>query len=108
MTGKIAAKADRGADPFEYIDDTRQEVVEINEWRDFTEKRLKILEDAERDRLTETGVWDFLQAKMNKIAVKRAVRLGSKFIHWVIGVVGVGVLYLLVLLFKLAWKGLTT
>lgn len=68
MTGKIVAKADRGADPFTYIDDIRQEVFEIGEWKEAVEKRLKILEDNWRDRpwVTETGVWPIVKAKLEE------------------------------------------
>lgn len=69
MTGKIAAKADRNRDPFEYIDDLRQEVVEINEWRTETDKRLQILENAERDRLTGTGAWKIVKEKLEEETV---------------------------------------
>ena len=91
MTGKIAAKADRSRDPFEYIDDTRDEVVQINEWRERTDKRLKILEDAERDRLTKTGVWVYVRAKLETEAadwVKWAIRgtigaAGGLLVLWI-------------------------
>lgn len=102
MTGKIAAKADRERDPFEYIDDIRQEIVEINEWRESTDKCLRILEACERDRLTATGAWTMVKGKLNE----RTVKLGSKFIHWVLAAVGTGTLCLITLLFKFAWKGL--
>jgi hypothetical protein len=69
MTGKIAAKADRARDPFEYIDDLRQEVVEVNEWQSRTDRRLQILEDAERKRLTETGVWRVVRDKLDDEAI---------------------------------------
>lgn len=64
MTGKIAAKADRNRDPFEYIDDLRDEVVLINEWRDATDSRLQTLENAERDRWTRTEVWNYVKEKL--------------------------------------------
>ncbi len=64
MTGKIVAKADRSQDPFGYIDDLRQEVYELGESRDAQDKRIKLLEDAERDRLTGTGVWLIVKEKL--------------------------------------------
>lgn len=64
MTGKIAAKADRNSDPFEYIDDLRDEVVLINEWRETTNNRLQTLENAERDRWTRTEVWNHVKEKL--------------------------------------------
>lgn len=92
MTGKIAAKADRERDPFEYIDETRQEIVEVNDWRDATDKRLKILEDAERDRLTKTGVWMIVKEKLEAETVdwvKWAVRAAfAGFGSLMIGIAG--------------------
>jgi hypothetical protein len=84
MTGKIAAKADRSRDPFEYIDDTRDEVVQINEWREATDRRLLALEAAERERLTETGVWSIVKEKLEAETVD--------WVKWLIraSVVGLG------------------
>lgn len=92
MTGKIVARTDRTRDPYEYLDDIRQEIVEINEWRDATDKRLKVLEDAERDRLTKTGVWTIVKEKLEAETVdwmKWAVRAAfTGFGSLMIGIAG--------------------
>ena len=70
QTGKIVAKADRSQDPFVYIDSLRQEVYELGEQLEGdVYKRLKILEDAERERLTKTGVWSLVKMKLDEEAV---------------------------------------
>lgn len=55
---------------------------------------VKILQDAERDRLTETGIWTFIKAKLDAEAID--------WVKWAIrgalAVVGTGLL-------GLAWKG---
>lgn len=65
------------------------------------EKRLLILEEAERDRLTKTGVWTFVKAKLDEKAVS-----GVSRILWGTGAV-IGTLLITGLL-TLAWKGLHT
>jgi hypothetical protein len=65
------------------------------------EKRLLILEDAERKRVTETGVWRIVKGKLDGQAVDWA-QWAIKGVLAVIGTALVGGLL------KLAWKGLHT
>lgn len=64
------------------------------------EDRLLILEQAERERLTKTGVWTFVKAKLDEEAVD--------WMKWAIrGTLAVGGTAIIGTVLKLAWKGLT-
>jgi hypothetical protein len=104
QTGIVIAKCDRSVDPYVHIDRTRQEVYEHLLRLEALELEVQGIKNTNVTRWTETGIWDVFQARLNR----RAIRLGSKLMHWVVGLIGIGVTGLLGLLFKLAWKGLHT
>ncbi len=56
---------------------------------------VKILQDAERDRLTQTGAWTFVKAKLDRESV-----------NWMKWGIRATLAAVAALLLKLAWKGL--
>ncbi len=69
MTGMVLVKVDREVDAYTHIDHVREEVFDQRQELDELQKRVKILEDAERERLTKTGAWTFVRAKLDAEAV---------------------------------------
>jgi hypothetical protein len=65
------------------------------------EDRLKMLEDASRNRVTESGVWRIVKGKLDGEAVGW-MKWGTRAALGGLGVAGLG---LVGLLLKLAWKG---
>jgi hypothetical protein len=66
------------------------------------EKRLLMLEEAERNRVTESGVWRIVKGKLDGEAVGW-MKWGTRAALGGLGVAGLG---LLGWILKLAWKGL--
>lgn len=80
LTGKVLVKVDREVDPYQHIDHVREEVFDQGQVIEALDKRVLLLEEAERKRerpLTESGVWKVVKAKLDAEAVdwaKWAVR----------------------------------
>ena len=66
------------------------------------DRRLKMLEDAERNRVTESGVWRIVEGKLDGKAVGW-MKWGARAALGGLGAAGLG---LLGWVLKLAWKGL--
>ena len=68
------------------------------------EKRLLLLEETERKRVTETGVWRIVKGKLDEEAVD--------WVKWAVraGLIGLGgaFLSLMAVIGRLAWRGLHT
>lgn len=69
ITSRIRAAVDRSEDPHLLIDMVREEQGEHDERLTDLERDVKLLQDAERDRLTRTGVWPIVKAKLDEEAV---------------------------------------
>lgn len=69
MTGRVLVKVDREVDAYQHIDRVREEVSEHVDRLEALERDVKLLQQAERDRLTQTGVWTFVKAKLEAEAV---------------------------------------
>ena len=102
QTGIVIAKCDRSVDPYQHIDRARQEVYEHLVRLEVLEREMIAVKNSVRGELTDSGIWDVVQARLNS----QAVRYGSKFVHWAVGLAGLGVVSLLGLLFTYALKGL--
>jgi hypothetical protein len=64
LTGKVLVKVDREVDAYTHIDHVREEVFDQGQVIDALDKRVLMLEDAERKReksLTESGVLRVIQ-----------------------------------------------
>jgi hypothetical protein len=64
LTGRVLVKVDREVDPYTHIDHVREEVFDQGQLIVALDKRVLILEDAERRReksLTESGVLKVIQ-----------------------------------------------
>lgn len=102
MTGKVLAKVDREVDPYTHIDRVREAVFDQAEDIANLKRRLKLLENAQIERVTETGVWRIVKSKLDAEAVgwaKWATRA-------MLAGLGTAALSLLGLLIHYAWKGL--
>lgn len=106
MTGIVVAKCDRSVDPYQHIDRTRTEVYEHLLRLEALEREVQAIKNVNRTDWTATGIGDVVNATLKARTVKWGFRWGSKFIHWFLGICGAGVLYLIALLFKFAWKGI--
>ncbi len=65
QTGLVIARADREVDPYTHIDHIREEVFDHKHVIAALDDRILILEAAERERLTKTGVWTYVEAKLD-------------------------------------------
>lgn len=98
ITQRIVAAIDRSEDPHLAIDVLRQEVLDQGQDIQELARELRALKNAELERLTKTGAWFYVKAKLNDEAVdwsKWALR-GS------LAAIGTA---LLGGLLSLAWKG---
>lgn len=102
ITQRVLAAIDRSEDPHLHIDILRRAIYQQATKISQLGSGLKLLQDSERERLTNTGVWTFVKAKLDAETAKSVVwakraaltGLGGAFLT------GLG------LLIKLAWKGL--
>lgn len=102
ITSRILAAIDRSEDPHLHIDILREADLEQSEAIQKLQRDVKLLQDAERDRLTGTGAWRIVKAKLDEEAVdwmKWAIR-------GVAALVGTGLLSAAAYIIGLAWKGL--
>jgi hypothetical protein len=104
ITSRILAAIDRSDDPHLHIDILREADLEQSEAISELRRDVKLLQDAQRQRLTDTGVWKIVKGKLDEKTVdwmKWAVR-GS------LAGVGAALLAGITWVLKLAWKGLHT
>jgi hypothetical protein len=100
ITQRILAAIDRSEDPHLHIDILRRAVYKQAVKIQQMGRALKTLQDAERDRLTRTGVWTIVKGKLDERAVG--------WVQWAIrGTLAVAGTAIIGTLLKLAWKGLT-
>lgn len=90
ITQRVLAAIDKSEDPHLAIDILRQEDERQSSMLLKLEKRIVLLEEAERDRITKTGVWTIVKSKLEEETVdwvKWAVRgcLGALFAALVSG-----------------------
>jgi hypothetical protein len=69
LTTKIVPKADRARDPFEYIDDLRQDRMSDRQVVYELSLEVQALKNAEAERLTKTGAWDYVKEQLAEGAV---------------------------------------
>lgn len=65
-------------------------------------RRILMLEEAQRNRLTDSGVWKIVQAKLDK----KTVDWVTWAVRAALGGIGLAFLSLLAVIGRLAWKGL--
>ena len=68
LTGKVLVKVDREIDPWTHIDHVREEVFDQGQIIEALDKRVLMLEDAERSRpkpLTDSGVWKVVKRNLD-------------------------------------------
>lgn len=104
ITRRLRAAVDRSEDPHLLLDMQNEELETMTARIDTLERELRAVKNTLRGEWTETGIWAVVKARLNV----QAVRYGSKLVHWVVGLGGLGIVSLLGLLFKLAWRGLHT
>lgn len=101
-TGKVLLKVSREVDAYQHIDRVREEVFEQLQRIEDLERDNKILKEAERKRITDTGVWRIVKGKLDAEAVDWA--------KWIVraGLAGLGTAFLslMAVVLRLAWKGL--
>lgn len=84
VTQKVAAKADRHSDPFEYIDELRQEALDAKgrDYRIYHEVRaLKQNLREMNERLDDTGLNEIIDERMIGNVKTTATRWGSVFLR---------------------------
>lgn len=104
ITSRILAAIDRSDDPHLHIDILREADLEQSEAIQKLQRDMKILQDAQRERLTETGVWRIVKGKLDEKTVKwmKWAARGS------LAGIGAALLACIAWVLKLAWKGLHT
>jgi hypothetical protein len=103
ITSRILAAIDRSDDPHLHIDILREADLEQSEAIQQLQRDVKLLQDAERKRLTDTGVWKIVKGKLDQETVdwvKWAVRAA-------LAGLGTGGLALLAWLLKFVWTHAT-
>jgi hypothetical protein len=97
ITRRLRAAVDRSEDPHLLIDMVREEQQEHVERLATLERDVKLLQDAERKRVTDSGVWRIVKGKLEEETID--------WFRWAIrGTLGaVGVL-IITALFRLVWK----
>lgn len=84
VTQKVAVKADRSADPFDYIDELRQEVLDAKgrDYRIYHEVRgVKQTVRDMNERLDDTGLNEIIDERMIGNVKTTASRWGSVFLR---------------------------
>jgi predicted nucleotidyltransferase len=74
-TRKLLAKIDRDIDVYVVLDRFRQAFYDESDYAESLEKRIKILEDAERERVTDTGVQRIIKGELTAREAKVGMRL---------------------------------
>lgn len=102
LTQRVLAAIDKSDDPHLHIDILRRELYEQAEAMQAMARDIKLLQDAERERLTATGAWTLVKAKLEEEAID--------WVKWMIrgtvGALGLALVGALGLIGRLAWKGL--
>lgn len=102
VTQRILAAIDRSDDPHLHIDIIRRAVFQLAGKLSQMGNAIKVLQDAERERITDTGVWKIVKGKLDAEKVdwvKWAIRAG-------LAGLGTAFLSLMAVVLRLAWKGL--
>jgi hypothetical protein len=97
ITQRVLAAIDKSSDPHLHIDILRAEIYRQSQAMEDMARDIKLLQDAERERLTRTGVWTLVKQKLEEETIDW-VKWG---IRGTIGTVGV---LLITGLFRLVWK----
>lgn len=98
ITQRVLAAIDRSDDPHLHIDILRRAVYQHAAKLCQMGQAIKILQDAERKRITDSGVWKVVKGKLDEQAVDWA--------KWAIrGTLGAAGGSIIVWLLSLAWKG---
>jgi hypothetical protein len=113
VTQKVAAKADRSSDPFDYIDELRQESLDAatRDYRIWNEvKALKQSMHDLTERLGDTGLNEIIDERVIGRVRNTATRWGTIFLRRTLiatgAIVATGIAGAIAWILKLAWKGL--
>lgn len=108
QTGMVVAKCDRAVDPYQHIDRTREEVYEHLLRLEVLEREMIAVKNSLRGELSDTGIWDVVKAKLDAKTVENAINWRTWAIRGVIGGLSGLLLWGIVDVVKLAWRGLYT
>lgn len=115
VTQKVAARADRHSDPFDYIDELRQEALnakgrDYRIWREVLAIKQTLIDASAR--LGDTGLNEKIDERIVGKVKSTATKWGTVFLRRFLialgAIVATGLAGGIGLLFRLAWKGLNT
>lgn len=104
ITQRVLAAIDKSDDPHLHIDILREETHRQSIAMQVMERDIKLLQDAERERLTETSVIRTVAAEFSR----REINWMKWAVRSALGGIGAALLAVLGWVFKLAWRGLMT
>ena len=108
ITQRVLAAIDRSDDPHLHIDILRRAVYQQAAKLQQFGSALKRLQDAERKRLTESGVFRAIKADRDQRQLKWFTNWRTWIVRGLVAAAGTAFLSVMAWVLKLAWKGLTT